>query len=312
VFAFAADAEQHCEGNVPALHVRIRFNSSVPLVVSAPQSMPGWPQQVSQGQLVTLDGSQSYEPNGHISTWQWSQVAGPRVSLVSRLTPVVTFSAPRVPQGGADLVFKLDVKDNSGNRATGNVSVHVFNPKDRRTLVTFVSPPGDYIGQGMSFTVTPAEGDVTFNANCGQPNACVHFDGGLDWWEADFAAPNGAALLPGTYLGAERLAFASPGRPGLDVYGSGRGCNTLSGQFTVTEYDPTTNPPRFGARFVQSCEGIMPALTGTVLFNAVPPGPAKRGRGAGPNSQELLGSEATDEDAAVETEVESIGDESTR
>jgi hypothetical protein len=276
IFAFAADAEQHCEGAAPALRARVRINSSVPLILSAPQSIPGLPQEVSERVLVTLDGSQSYDPDGQIVAWQWSQLSGPKVSFESPATPITSFRAPRVRKGGAEVRLQLEVQDNAGNRAAGTVDVHVFDRKDRRTLLTFVSPPGDYIGQGATLTFTLADGDATFGRSYGLPYADIYFDGGsFNSWSTIFAAPDGGSLLPGTYLDAERFPFQSAGRPGLSVSGAGRGCNTLSGQFTVTEFDSTTSPPRFGARFEQSCEGFMPPLRGTVLFNAIPPGDAK-------------------------------------
>lgn len=161
--------------------------------------------------------------------------------------------------------------------------MRVFDKKDRRTLLTFISPPGDYIGQGQPLTFTLADGDVTIGQNYGLPVVDLKFDGGLNYWVLYLAAPNGAAPLPGTYLNAERFSFQSPGNPGLDFSGSGRGCGSISGQFTVFEFDPTTTPIRFGARFVQSCEGSMPPLMGTVLFNAVMPDKPKA-RGNGPRS----------------------------
>ncbi len=39
---------------------------------------------------------------------------------------------------------------------------------------------------------------------------------------------------PGEYVGAARAAFSYPA-PGLDVFGNGRGCNTVTGRFTVLE-----------------------------------------------------------------------------
>jgi hypothetical protein len=282
VLSFAADAEQTCGTGAQA---RVRFNSDVPLLVTMPQSMPGWPQEVYEQAPVTLDGSQSYEPDGQIVSWRWSQVSGPKIKLDSPKAAVTTFNAPKVSRGGADLTFRLDVSDNVGQRATGMVSVHVFDQKDRRTLLTFVSPLGDYIGQAQTVSFSKADGDVVLGESYGLPAIDLDFDGGLDYWILDLAAARGAALLPGTYLNAERFPFQSAGKPGLDFYGSGRGCSVISGQFTVFEFDPTTRPIRFGARFVQSCEGFMPPLTGTVLFNAVMPG-RPRAHGSGPTSAE--------------------------
>lgn len=297
VVAFAADAEQTCGSGIQA---RVRFNSDVPLLLTAPQSMPGWPQEVYEQALVTLDGSQSYDPDGQIVSWRWSQVSGPTVKLNSPKTAIMTFNAPKVSRGGADLTFRLDVVDNTRQRATGTVSVHVFDQKDRRTLLTFVSPPGDYIGQGQAVSFSTADGDVTLGESYGLPAIDLDFDGGLDYWILDLGAASGAAPLPGTYLNAQRFPFQSAGTPGLDFYGSGRGCSAISGQFTVFEFDPTTTPIRFGARFVQKCEGFMPPLMGTVLFNAVMPG-KPRAHGSGPMSAEAGAAVVLDGSASSST-----------
>ena len=97
-------------------------------------------------------------------------------------------------------------------------------------------------------------------------------DYGDDWWGATFQAPQGQILLPGkTYTGATRYPFNS-GNAGLDVSGSGRGCNTLTGQFTVHEatYD---NGILTGFRisFEQHCEGATPALRGELSWRALDP-----------------------------------------
>jgi len=274
VVAFAADAEQHCDSAAAALRVRIRFNTNVPLQLQLPQAVPGLPQEIYERTLVTLDGSQSYDPDGQIVSWQWSQVTGPAVMIESPNAAMTLFRAPDVAPGGADLRFQLEVWDNAGNHADGTVSVHVFDQRDRRNLLIWRSPPGDYIGGGMPLTFTSDDGDVTLgNAYQAQPPVQASFQGGaFNSWVLDFAAPNGAALTHGTYTGAQRFPFQAPGAPGLAVYGSGRGCNTLTGQFTVLEIDQPIAPTQFGARFVQSCEGFMPALRGTVLVNAIAPG----------------------------------------
>src|SRR5436305_2000111 len=99
-----------------------------------------------------------------------------------------------------------------------------------------------------------------------------------DWWSAEFVPAAGDILVAGeTYANATRYPFSGSG-PGLDVSGMGRGCNTLTGSFTV-------NSARFAAdgtlknasiSFVQHCEGGTPALHGTFAFRAgdnTPPAP---------------------------------------
>src|SRR5262249_27211050 len=142
------------------------------------------------------------------------------------------------------------------------------------TLLTMVSQPGDYIGQGQSYSYTPQTGTFTANRNFDN-GVSLYYSGGGHSWNLDFAAPNDATLTPGTYANATRWPFQASGVPGLNVSGDGRGSNTLTGTFTVTQalyaYDGTVL--RFAATFEQHSEGMAPALTGTINYN----------KGAGPS-----------------------------
>jgi HYR domain len=91
----------------------------------------------------------------------------------------------------------------------------------------------------------------------------------------NIAAPPGEPLTLGSYTGAVRAAFRGPGEPGLDVFGDGRGCNTVSGQFDVTElsYAPTGELLVFDATFEQHCEGGPAALFGRIRIESTPPPP---------------------------------------
>jgi hypothetical protein len=273
ITTFAADAEQHCEGGAAALRTRIRINSSVPMIVPAPQAIPGLPQEVYEHTLVTLDGSQSYEPAGQIVQWTWTQIAGPPVVIASPSSPVMQFRAPEVAPGGADVQMQLDVADGLGTHALGAVTVHVFDRRDRRTWLTWRSPPGDYIGGGVPLAFSLADGDATLSDLSAASTVDAEFQADtFNSWSLYFAGANGSALVPGLYVNAQRWPFQAAGHPGLSVYGSGRGCNILSGQFNVLELNSAANPQQFFARFLQSCEASMPTLRGTVMVNGMAPG----------------------------------------
>jgi hypothetical protein len=273
ITTFAADAEQHCEGGTAALRTRIRINSSIPMIVQTPQSIPGLPQEVYEHTLVTLDGSQSYEPAGQIVQWAWTQISGPPVVIASPSTPVMKFRAPEVAPGGADVQLQLDVADATGTHALGAVTVHVFDRRDRRTWLTWRSPPGDYIGGGVPLAFSLADGDATLSNLSSASLVDAEFQGGVfNAWSLYFAGADASALVPGLYVNAQRWPFQAAGHPGLSVYGSGRGCNTLSGQFNVLELNAAANPQQFFARFLQSCEASMPTLRGTIMFNGMAPG----------------------------------------
>jgi hypothetical protein len=82
----------------------------------------------------------------------------------------------------------------------------------------------------------------------------------------------GIPMQPGFYSDAQRADFAGPGHPGLDVSFDHRGCNMVTGNFTVNDfaYSPTLGIQSFSATFEQHCEGGQPALFGTFTFQAVP------------------------------------------
>lgn len=133
------------------------------------------------------------------------------------------------------------------------------------------SEPGDYIGQGAERTLTPAgSGFIARLESPGSSQVVIDVTG-PSWWTVWLAAAPGEALAVGTYTGAARAAFRTTGQPGMDVYGESRGCNTLTGTFTVHEIawagDGVTLE-RFAATFEQHCEGIPAALFGEVRYQS--------------------------------------------
>jgi hypothetical protein len=148
-------------------------------------------------------------------------------------------------------------------------------PTDGTTAIVMNSETGDYIGQGLQQMFTPAEG--TFVAARNFDNGItISFNGGSVTWYLAVAAPGDALLVPGSYENATRWPFQSPTGAGLDVSGSGRGCNQVTGRFDVLEavYGPGGQVLRFAADFEQHCEGMEPALFGAVRYHstiAAPP-----------------------------------------
>ena len=129
-------------------------------------------------------------------------------------------------------------------------------------LVLFISQPGDYIGQGQTY-VTTNTADFSFS---GSPNLVTVGAFGYNFW---IGGPGGANLAVGTYTNSARYPF-NGSQPGLDVFGDGRGCNTLTGSFEVKEikYGTAGAVTSFWATFEQHCEGAAPAARGEIRFNA--------------------------------------------
>jgi Calx-beta domain len=140
-----------------------------------------------------------------------------------------------------------------------------------QTFLTFDSQPGDYIGGGIQQTWTPADGTFTVRSTYrGGITASFIAPGYTTWWNLDFGPPDAQALTNKEYEGAQRFAFHSPTKPGMDVSGSGRGCNRLTGRFLVSHLavalDGTIE--RLAVDFEQHCEGGRPALFGSLRFNS--------------------------------------------
>jgi hypothetical protein len=137
------------------------------------------------------------------------------------------------------------------------------------TSLTFISDPGDYIGQGQFLFFTPTDGTFGAQQNSGQ-GVSVSFNSLDHFWYLDFAAPNNQPLTVGSYTGAARFPFQASNQPGLAIYGDGRGCNTDTGSFQVLEitYGANNDITAFDAHFEQHCEGATPALRGEIRYGA--------------------------------------------
>ena len=158
-------------------------------------------------------------------------------------------------------------------------SALVGAPSDAKAaaLVTFdfQSDAGDYIGGGATYHRTEAFGslsastlDLTANGVPDRVSIFLLGPAGSGSINLQLASDKlGMDLVPGTYLDAERAPFASPGHPGIDVSMDSRGCNTIAGSFVIHAIVFQGSTLRYlDMDFVQHCEGLAPALRGSVLY----------------------------------------------
>jgi hypothetical protein len=148
----------------------------------------------------------------------------------------------------------------------------------------YQSSPGDYIGQGEEVVLTPeypANFSISRNYHEGitvsvrTPSEIPYPQS--HWWYLEFTAPYRVPLSVGNYEDAARHPFQEIDQPGLSMYGNGRGCNRLSGQFDVREVTYEADEEtvsQFAADFVQICELFMPPLFGAIRYNSDVPLPA--------------------------------------
>jgi hypothetical protein len=156
--------------------------------------------------------------------------------------------------------------------------------------LSFSGDAGEFITQSKSYSYSTSNGDglSVSSATGGEISVSVNAYNG-DWWTLDIAAPASQVLAPGTYTAAHRYPFNGTG-PGLSLTGDGRGCNTLTGSFTVTKavFGPQGYVQAFDATFQQNCEGGTLAARGQVHISN-PPAPPQ----ASPKPTKTSGPHAT-------------------
>jgi hypothetical protein len=147
--------------------------------------------------------------------------------------------------------------------------------KPTPNFVRLQSDPGDFIGGGKILEYSQLDAILSVSATANAVSITVQGD---QSWAGTFTVPAGASLQAGSYTGATRYPFNSQTTPGLSWTGEGRGCNALTGSFTVDSLTYTGGLlASIDLRFEQHCEGGVSALRGTIHWRAddptVPAGP---------------------------------------
>lgn len=91
----------------------------------APVAVAGADMTVSAGSSVILDGSSSSDMDDGLESYQWTQVAGPQVTLNGAGSAKASFIAPDPGYSDAALTFKLTVTDTGGLQSQDTVIVNV-------------------------------------------------------------------------------------------------------------------------------------------------------------------------------------------
>jgi beta-lactam-binding protein with PASTA domain len=105
-----------------ALQASVSITVTPATVTSPPVANAGATQTVAAGDIVSLDGSNSLDPNEQPLTYAWTQIGGSSVSLDDLTSATPSFIAP---SSGGVLQFSLKVTDFSGLSSTASSTVAV-------------------------------------------------------------------------------------------------------------------------------------------------------------------------------------------
>lgn len=115
---------------------------------SAPIADAGSDQSVVEGHTVTLDGSQSLDPNDAVAVYEWTQLSGPTVWLSDENAAKPTFVAPPITQQST-ITLELTVFDTGGYSDSDTVEINITDngiqglPDD---VTTFYTATGRVMG----------------------------------------------------------------------------------------------------------------------------------------------------------------------
>ena len=103
---------EHTGGTAICSNVNSFFIFTETVYNQPPLAVVGNSQSVLEGTLVTLDGSDSYDPNNDPLTYEWLQVDGSGfdVTLSNQNAAVTTFT-PNIRDYAVELIFQLTVSD---------------------------------------------------------------------------------------------------------------------------------------------------------------------------------------------------------
>ena len=115
-------------------------------------------QTVEEGETVTLSGADSFVESGVTALYQWTQTAGPSVSLANSAAVETTFIAPDVADNPSEtVVFTLEVRDSAGTEVdTDDVSIRVLDAAPTATPPMADAGPDQQVAPGALVTLSGA------------------------------------------------------------------------------------------------------------------------------------------------------------
>jgi kexin len=95
-----------------------------------PTAVAGDDQTVNEGDSVALDGSNSFDSDGSITSYHWSQLSGRPATLSDSTSDQPSFTAPKVGSSGTLITFRLTVTDDACLQSNDTINIRIPGDDD--------------------------------------------------------------------------------------------------------------------------------------------------------------------------------------
>lgn len=260
-----ATFEQRCEtATAPALRGALRYRAPAIAAVVATSSNPSTVEDQPVTFTAVVDAGSGGTPTGKVKFREGNTVLG-SATVTGGLA---SFTTGDLAVGTHSITAHYSGDATHAAARSAAVTQTVL---EGETSIWYSSTSGDSIGRGGTAGYTPASAVVAVFPPSDLKDVEVTFDTAEGWVNARFAAPQGRDLQVGVYENAVRAPFHTGDQPGLEFYGFGSSCGSLTGRFEVHAIgrDGDGNVLLFDASFSQACDSTPSSpVVGRVRYTA--------------------------------------------
>ena len=268
-----------CEaGNRNTYEGQVRLNSYAPLHFGYPRALGGLDKVLYAGQPGFLNGVRSRAPDNSIREFQWTQIAGPAVSLENADSAIAKVTAPDAIDQQEIVSFRLDVTDRHGRTASDIVNLTLIPTSAPRTFIHIQGDASTFIGNGETAYLRDGQDTslqsivrVSGTPPDGRDEVTIVDRNLRSWAFRVFTGTEG--MLQTGYTSDTVSGDPNGVLPEIIISNSGRSCGRATGNMHVLDVVRGANSEIISVAidFEHTCQFETGSIRGSVRFNSTVP-----------------------------------------